>query len=369
MRYYKKLTDDLVQAWALTLIQEYEKARDEVTAIATLELPNFSINDELTRTLGAWDNEKRTITLSQQLFLLGAWDDVVAVLKHEMAHQIVAEIFGIRNEEPHGYTFKRACGLLNIPAGACYTLSNIESGSSSNLLKKIEKLLALGQSSNTHEAERALLKAHELSLKHNIALNDSHNRSRYALRLVGPLSKRTPSYMWKLMNILQDFYFVKYIRRPCHSSSCQANGRAYKIIELYGTLENLDMAEYVYYFLLYHGQQEWQRYRHKQNLVNDKLKLSFLNGIYDGYRNKLAREKHILAKEKALIWLGDVQLDHFYRQRNPRIRSVSMNSKIHESTHHAGLRSGEKLIIRPAIKSERNPKSNARKLLEPPIKG
>ena len=365
MMFYKRLTDDLVHAWVSTLIEEYEKICHKLSAITTLELPNFAINDKSTRTLGSWDSEKRTITFSEQLFLRGTWDDVVAVLKHEMAHQIVTEHFRIRNEKPHGPAFKRACGLLNIPPVACYTLSNIECPlSPSSLMQKIEKLLALGQSSNKHEAERALMKAHELSLKHNIRSDVGQKRSRYALRKLGSLSLRMPSYIWKLMHILQEFYFVRYIRRPCYLSSGQTSGRAYKIIELYGTPENVAMAEYVYYFLLYHGEQEWVRYRKKQRLTNNKHKSSFLKGIYDGYRSKLVRQNYTLAKEKALVWCGDVELDHFFRMRNPRVRSITINSTIHKSAHHAGVRTGEKLVIRPAIKGTSSSSSGSRKLLE-----
>ena len=139
---------------------------------------------------------------------------MLAVLKHEMAHQIVTEHFGVRHEEPHGPTFKKACNLLQITPCACYTFSAITNSPKSNLLNKIEKLLALGQSSNRHEAELALAKGHELSLKYNVELHDKNIKTNYGLRLLSPIVKRTPPYLWHILKILEEFYFIKYIQRP-----------------------------------------------------------------------------------------------------------------------------------------------------------
>ena len=352
MIFTKKLTDDVIHAWVLTLIDEYEKIRNGLTEISKLRLPNFSINDNLTRTLGTWDTARRTITFSEQLLLQGTWDDVIAVLKHEMAHQIVVELFGIRNEEPHGIAFKKACGLLNIPAGACYTFSGLVHSAQSNLLKRIEKLLALGQSSNQHEAERALAKAHELSLKYNIALNEKKKKSVYALRLVGPLVKRTPSYLWMITKILEDFYFVKYIQRPCGWRS-STNGYSTKVIELYGTLENLDLAEYVYCFLLNHGKLEWQRYQGERKLTHNKFKVSFLKGMYAGYYEKLQERHQELAEDHGLIWIGDSGLNGFYKQRNPQVKTVKNTTMVDRESHKAGQQVGRTLEIKPGLETSR----------------
>lgn len=349
----KKLNDNASRAWILTLMDEYEELRDHLGTISKLRLPNFCISHTLTKTLGTWDRDKRMITISECLLLQGTWDDVVAVLKHEMAHQIVTEHFGVRNEDPHGKTFKKACNLLQIPSSACYTLSDLTHSPQSNLLRKIEKLLALGQSSNLHEAESALSKAHELSLKYNVELHNKKKKSNYALRLVGPMVKRTPPYLWRILGILEEFYFVKYIQRPrrVHGSS---NGHPQKVFELYGNVENLDMAEYVFYFLLNHGELEWRLYRKAHRLSNNKMKVSFLKGMYSGFQVKLQNRHRELTEQTALIWTGDCELDRFYRQRNPYIRKCKNTTRIDRKSHEAGHQVGEKLEIKPGLEEKQS---------------
>ena len=343
------LNNEVSQAWILTFIDEYVNICEELDSIPKLRLPNFCINNKLTKTLGAWDSDKRMITISESLLSQGNWDDVVAVLKHEMAHQIVTEYFGVRGEEPHGHTFKKACKLLQIPHGPCYTLSRLSRSPRSNLLRKIEKLLALGQSSNPHEAGLALAKAHELSLKYNVALQDKKENSSYALRLVGPILKRTPPFLWQILTILEEFYFIRYIQRPRGRPDASLNRRSQKVFELYGTAENLDLAEYVYYFLLNHGNLEWCIYRDKHGLANNKLKVSFLEGMYAGFRAKLRKRHCELTEQSTLIWIGDCELDRFYRQRNPYIRKSKNTTMIDRESHKAGHEIGGKLEIKPGL--------------------
>src|SRR4051812_30613659 len=65
-----------------------------------LRRPVFGLS-EGTR-LGAWHGLRREITLSRALVLEQPWGAVREVLKHEMAHQYVDEVLGVRDQTAHG---------------------------------------------------------------------------------------------------------------------------------------------------------------------------------------------------------------------------------------------------------------------------
>lgn len=353
--------NDVSRAWILILIDEFYKVRDTAPALSKLKLPNFSIRHDLTRTLGSWNQDTRTLAISEFVIQHGCWDDVLEVLKHEMAHQVVSELFHLNGTQPHGEEFARACKILNISPTASHRLTCQGKSGLNSILSKIRKLLALGESSNKFEAQLALAKAHELSVKHNIGMSQSRLEPHYGLRPLGPLFKRVPSYIWGITKILEGFYFIQYICRPIRSRCPETKNETYKIIEIYGTKENLEMAEYVYYFLLHSGEMNWRIHREQLKLRNNKLKLSFLQGLYNGFYCQLQKQREIIVAEKSLIWLGDPNLDAFFSTRNPRVRRVNHYTKRDLDTHRAGLQTGENLRIRLGLR-----KTNRRslKLLE-----
>src|SRR4051794_18275046 len=70
-----------------------------------LRLPQFELVSSRAR-LGRWMGATRVIELSRPLVLEQPWGVVIEVLKHEMAHQYVAEVLGERGEAPHGPRFR-----------------------------------------------------------------------------------------------------------------------------------------------------------------------------------------------------------------------------------------------------------------------
>ena len=357
---YENFQNQVIEAWTVTIIDEYQKIKDSCKLLASLKPPNFAISAEFTRKLGTWDYQTRTITLAQYLFVSGTWDDIINTLKHEMAHQIVDELFKTVDETPHGDAFKKACKILNISPKASISFKP----ETSSIHRKIIKLFALGKSPNKHESERALKKAHELCLKYNINLDSKTKMSDYGIRLLDPLFKRTPSYIWGITKILNDFYFVQYIRRPFHNNSSKTSKRTTKIIELYGLPKNLDIAEYVYYFLLHNSEMEWKHYKRTKKLTNNKQKNSFMIGLYNGLHKKLTLQNEKLAPDQSLIYLGDSQLNEFYRARNPYIRRSCNYAKSYKDAHSDGSKIGEKMAIKPGI----NPSKPPFKIEEPLLK-
>jgi hypothetical protein len=345
------MKSDIQRGWLLSVIEEYESIREAYPALSTLQVPALVVEPDLTRTLGYWDRELRRIIFAGLLFERHAWGDVIAVLKHEMAHQIVDEVYVVRNETDHGPAFRDACELLGISAEATMPLA-ASASSEDAPRRRIEKLLALGQSSNRHEAESALAKAHELGLQYNIQMVEREFTRAYRFRKAGRLYRRIPAHVWAVANLVNEFYFVHYIAHV-YQGKHQTLTEGYRQIELYGTPENLDMAEYVFDFLLRQGDSEWVAFRAQHPAAKgQRAKASFLRGVFEGFQSKLEAERHTLAVEKALVWKGDPELDAFYRQRNPRVSSRSIGAMINPDAHAAGIEIGAQMqVLKPITNS------------------
>jgi len=342
-----KLRDELGRAWCLTLLGEFRALRSRDPSLAALREPNIAVSAGFQRTLGTWRPDTRTITLSERLLDTASYREIRDVFLHEVAHQIVTELFGEPDARSHGEAFRRASARIGTPARSTCDPPVAGAGTDRGILARIRKLLALGASPNPHEAEQALTKAHELALRHNLELVDRPvSGDRYDMRLLVPLYRRVPSYLWSILSIVSDFYFTRYI---CHPQS-GPDGKRYQCFELYGTRENLDLAEYVYYFLRNQGEVAWRVYPRKGRTSNARrAKLSFLEGMYEGFRESLERRRDQLARTRALVWRGDPGLDGFYRERNPDVSHRSVASAIDPGAHAAGVEEGRKLRIHPGI--------------------
>lgn len=335
---------DALRGWLLALIQDFEQLQTRIPQLREMQPANLAISASLRKDWGHWDEQKRLITLARRLFDSPLWEDVQAVYYHEVAHQIVSELFRVPGAQPHGEAFERACKLLEIPM---QTTFRPRGSGKDPVRRRIEKLLALGQSNNQHEAEKALSKAHELSLRHNLSVQPEVHS--YSFRLVGPAKKRLPRYYHAVSNIVADFYFVRYIAN-CYQSRLGI----VRQIELYGTLENLDSAEYVFYFLVNQGEAMWYAYQSEIGARGVRAKLSYLDGLYHGFYKKLERRSLELEQSVALVWTGDPGLEAFYRERNPGVITSSRRQRRDRDALLAGMADGEELEIAPGVGARRD---------------
>ncbi len=113
-------------------------------------------------------------------------------------------------------------------------------------MTRIKKLLALAESSNAHEAEAAMMKAHELIAKYNIDLINTNERREFMSIFLGKPALRHWREDYHLAGLIQDFYFVQGIWVPAYVVDKEKMGR---VLELSGTARNLKIAEYVLEFV------------------------------------------------------------------------------------------------------------------------
>jgi hypothetical protein len=297
--------------------------------------------------LGQWNPATRTISLDRLLVFQKPWSVVREVLKHEMAHQFVHENLHLYDQAAHGPAFEdvcrrfgidaRASGMPAVPAGA-------EGGSP--VLRRIARLLALAESPNVHEAEAAMKTAHRLMLKHNIDAKVAAASDGYAFVHLGVPRRRVDSAEHVLAGLLARHFFVESIWVPSYLAS---EGRSGRVLELCGTLPNLEVASYVHAFLLETAERLWREHKRKHNITSDKERRRFHVGVMSGFNEKLkagAKED----QREGLIWIGDPGLETFMHQRYPRRTGGSgIGIRITPAYQH-GREAGKNIVLHKPMK-------------------
>jgi hypothetical protein len=301
--------------------------------------PALELGDGASR-LGAYHPGTRTIVLARALAVGGAWGTVVEVLKHEMAHQFVAEVLGDPDDGPHGAAFRAVCERAGIdaraaglpPAGAPPHESGAE-----RVLGRVAKLLALAASQNRHEAELAMAEAQRLMLKHNI---ESTAPGRYGFRHLGRATGRISEAERILACILSDHFFVEVIWVPVWRAQ---EGRRGSVLEVCGAPVNLEMAAYVHAFLTATADRLWEAYREARG-IGGAERATYLAGVMTGFREKLDGER---SRQRAagLVWTGDGDLRRYYRRRHPYIRSLRHSGNRRTEAHAHGRAAGLKVVL------------------------
>lgn len=310
---------------------------------------------EMTRTLGSWTPHTREISMSRSFVWDHSWDSVREVLRHEMAHQVAQEVMGGGNEPPHGPIFREACRLLGADPAASETLPPLDEriaggeDADDRVLVKVRKLLALAESANRHEAEAAMLKAHQLMKQYNVDLIESRRPRDYVSCFVGKPALRHFRETYALADLLLSFYFVQGIWVPVYVLE---KGKTGRVLEISGTLKNVQIAGYVHDFILGVIDREWRAYNRKRGLTRYR-KTDFAVGIIEGFRSKLAADRggeSGAGNARDLVPVKDPKLDDYMAARYPHVRRVSKNAiSMDPSVYDDGQRIGKRLVISKGI--------------------
>lgn len=323
---------------------------------ALMQKPLFSLG-EMERKLGEWSAGRNEIRLSRSFVFNHPWDSVCEVLKHEMAHQLAHRLLVGRREAPHGPVFQKACDLLRADPRASGGYPSFREqvfdqklSEEDRIMRRVQKLLALAESANPHEAEAAMVKAHELIARHNIDLFDRTSQRRFVSIFLGKPALRHTRDVYALSSLLQTFYFVEGIWVPAYVLE---KGKMGRVLEISGTPENVEIADYVYGFVRQYIDAQWQAYNKNKGLTQHR-KTDFAVGIINGFRSKLEYSQDRLANEspetRALIRHGDPQLNRYFRHRYPRIRSIHRGPVRQDpDVYNDGVEAGEKLVISKGV--------------------
>jgi hypothetical protein len=313
-------------------------------------VPPVLVLSDATGHLGRWHSATRTLELSRSLVLLRPWLEVASVLEHEMAHQFVDEVLRVRGETAHGETFRRVCADRGIDARAAGSPAAASpagepgADAADRVLDRIRKLLALAGSPNQHEAEIAMRKAHELMLRHNIEVAATHVERSYEIRHLGDPQRRGTRVESEIAALLSELFFVKVIRVPVYVPLAGKSGLVYEIA---GTRANVEMASHVWAFLLATADRLWAENRHDARVRGGRDRLIYQSGVIGGFRDKLLSERTGL-KQTGLIWVGDRDLDRFYRARHPHMTTRRHHVRIN-GAHAAGREAGRTVVLHKPV--------------------
>lgn len=294
--------------------------------------------------LGSWRGQHRELVLAKMLLTHHGWGVLVEVLKHEMAHQYVQEVLGA-NEGPHGPLFQRVCDERGIDARAL-GLPKAQHADSpqGRVLERVAKLLALAESPNTHEAQAAMSAAQRLMLKYNIdaLLGADHQ---YHFRHLGKASGRVEESQRILSTILSEHFFVEAIWVPVYRPLEQKRG---SVLEICGSLHNLELAEYVHSFLTRTAEQLWKAHKKQHNIVKNAHRRAFVTGVMSGFSKKLEDERS-KNQQEGLVWKGDPSLHGYFRRRHPHIRWSRQGGCYDRDSYRAGSEAGSRIVLRRGV--------------------
>ncbi|MEZ6015724.1 MAG: DUF2786 domain-containing protein [Planctomycetota bacterium] len=326
---------------------EYAGERMRAPIVLVTSMPNM---------LGSWDAEQRLLRIAEEHIARDPWHEVLATLRHEMAHQFASEVLGANDEVAHGPAFQRACKVLRADpratggGGQRAEGAQVPSEPDERLMRRVSKLLALGGSPNEHEATSAVQKARALMLEHNLDVVTLDRARGFEMRVLGGVSRRRPAWERNLVGLLPEYFFVEVISCTSFDAATGVEGRAYHV---YGTRANLAMAEYVFAYISSILPGLWQQHRAAHGITGDRDRLQFFEGVVAGFRKKLASEEAArIAQEHALVWRGDPRLEAFYRWHHPRIRTSYSGGRTRGEAFGAGVEAGGQVTLRRPLSSE-----------------
>jgi len=286
-----------LQLWLNIILSQMYAIRNDLNSRhnLNLEVASLELTPDLNKKWGEWIPATRTIRLSARLFFTQPYETIITVLKHEMAHQIVSEVYNA--DQPgvvHGKVFENACGMLGIKAAT--TLSADQWMSSPNLdpvVAKIEKIMTKANCSSAteEEAQAFLQKAQELMVKYNVDKGSRQLQERQFIRRpVGQMYKKLPSYFFDICALLGTHYFVQYLKNHVpivYKDTGEPSGKYLYYIELFGEKENIEIAAYIFDVLFRQGEQLWEifKWQMKQQCIpirGNFTKGSYLRGVFAG---------------------------------------------------------------------------------------
>jgi len=313
-----------------------------------------------TKQLGSWSAIDRRLSLSHFLISAHPWPLTLQVLKHEMAHQIVSELYG-QEEAGHGPLFRQACTRIGLDApfqrataDLAESLEALPATSATTeqgrqIIERVRKLLALGNSDNEHEAGLALQRAGELLTRYRLDLDALAEDQGLVHRTINTGQQTLPVHRKSICSLLETCFAVRVI---CASLYAPHADCSFKTIELLGSEEQVAIAEHCYHFLENRLQTLWGKNRGRFGGNGRIAKKSYYLGLLAGFRETLERSHAAKATENgptptSLPTLRDEQrLDDFVATRFPRLRRIRrQGSTMYRDAYQDAVAKGREITL------------------------
>ncbi|MCK9174247.1 MAG: DUF2786 domain-containing protein [Desulforhopalus sp.] len=313
---------------------------------------------------GSWQAESRTLSISEELMLAWPWTVVEQVLRHEMAHQLVSERPELLSGSAgccHGAGFKEACELLRVELPyrrARVNLRRIVEDAEawrkgrdspfSRIFSRVEKLLALAGSDNPHEAELALARAQELSIKYHLERIDPGAKEVRHVRTRLLLHRRNVARWQRFLGaMIRENFPVEVIL--LHSFDA-ASGMFSMAVDILGRPENVKVGEYCWRFIENHVARLWQRDRVSLGRLSRSQRGGYFVGVVQGFSDKMKLQREAASgverktpEEAALVVLADHCLAEYVQWCYPRLRTTVARGGLNRVGYVSGRAAGREL--------------------------
>jgi hypothetical protein len=286
-----------------------------------------------------------------ECLMISSKEQLHNVIRHEIAHYITFIEQG-EPSQPHPPEFRSFCERMGWGEEVYRATMCLDSGlnhpeaEENSVFRKVQKLMALTNSSNKNEAEAAIIKSQQLLLKHNIASTyvGGDEEERMCLKRIMK-QKKENAKMRAIATILSTFFV----------STVYTRGGGFVYLEILGTSVNVDIAEHVAIVLDSELDKLWLQAQKQANLKGMIAKNSFFLGLAKGYCNKIQALKRdydghftnaLIVIEKKLV---DAKALVY-----PRL-SISRSQATHcRKSSALGELMGRSLNINPAINRSSN---------------
>src|SRR5262249_28301285 len=120
------------------------------------------------------------------------------------------------------------------------------------------------------------------------------------------------------------------------------------VLEVCGRFENLEMAEYVYSFLMQTSERLWAAHKKANRIRLNRDRRAYLAGVMAGFQARLDEQARA-HQEAGLVPVGRAGLGAYFKKRHPRIRWTRHASSRGNSAHARGVDAGRKIVLRRGI--------------------
>ncbi len=267
------------------------------------------------------------------------------VIRHELAHYLTFIKYG--NVQAHGVEFREVCKKMGWGEEVYQATTCLDDGrkasdsEESAILRKVQKLMALANSSNKNEAEQAMIKSQQLLLKHNLESKYRDDESDEKIFVKRILKQKKENAKMRSIAIILETFFVSPIYR-------RTEGFIY--LEILGDAVNIEIAEYVATVLDQELDNLWNQAKQLASLKGMVAKNSFFLGIAKGYCNKiqaLQREYHTDVKNGLMVI--EKKLMEAKALVYQRLSSNRSRGSYCRDSSALGEKMGRQLNINPAI--------------------
>jgi hypothetical protein len=209
-----------------------------------------------------------------------------------------------------------------------------------DILDRIKKLLRLSRSANQHEAALALSRARQLAAKHRIDLSKvDADESNTVTHKCSKGWQRVPLEGQLAAAIVGRFFRVKIIYNQ---------GWNKETIVIVGTRSDVEIALYVFDFLVGHFRRAWNKRTNRRLRRRD----AFIRGMYNGlYFKLLDTEEPQTEGEAAIVSSFDTYIaEYFGLLTKEEVKTKRRPGA--DASRFAGYQAGLSTDIHPAIRKE-----------------